>query len=419
LVAQSIEFMDYSWDDPSPSATWTTLSIPTAADKVDKAATIPVSSLSVGTHTLYVRSHMTGDTATAAFGRTVYIAPPAPLGAQTLTDLEWYQSVDPGSIESQDVLDGAKVNARFAINIAAYEDVLGIQQFYGRFVTSSGQRSAALGRTFIITPLAVENAPNCREMEYFVNTDPGVGNGFIYDIDPDRPLAHVTIAHPHSAFGLGRDTLYARFLGDFTDNLNNLTQWGAAFGRVFYVTEPGAGAGEGVADGDADVTIASREDRTTFPLCPVDGAFDELQEDAVAYIPAEQIPQGQVTVGVRYHNTRNLESSIVQDTSVIGGPVPFHLVIDRNPDSTMTLTWNSWPFALEYNVYSDTIANGSYANHRATISRPDTTLTLPRLPGPRAKEFFRVMAGRVDTTCGQQVLRWSAPAVIASQATGN
>lgn len=172
--------------------------------------------------------------------------------AQNLAKAEYFFNIDPGQGNGINipVTPGASLN--FTANISTVGLPAGFHMLGLRVKQNGGVWSLFEGRGFYIST-ASPNTTNISKAEYFIDTDPGQGNGTAITI-PGSANVNFTFPVPTTSLAAGfhflairtRDTqahwsiLEARgfFITTSTTNVPNITA-----AEYFYDTDPGNGAG--------------------------------------------------------------------------------------------------------------------------------------------------------------------------------
>jgi hypothetical protein len=171
-----ISSLEYFFDTDPGVGKGTRLAISPAADSSSRTAVIPISSLTAGFHTLYVRArNNTGYSPTES--RTFFIVPVSNSNAGPITSLEYFFDTDPGvgngvSLSINPAADSASRTAVISISSLSQ----GFHTLYIRGKNNTGF-SQTESRTFFIFPASSVNSGPVARMEYFIDTDPGFGNG--------------------------------------------------------------------------------------------------------------------------------------------------------------------------------------------------------------------------------------------------
>ena len=174
-IEERITRIEYAWDKVPAVGKGTALSF-TAGSTVDVSRNLSVKSLSVGLHTLYLRS-LTGRHTSALYARTFYVVPTR----QQVEAVEYFFDHDPGvgrATRMAAFLTGDSLNMAFDVETAALPD--GIHHIGLRTLTA-GTWSATYTRQFLVRSQADNEITR---VEYYWDSDPGEGNGLTVDITP-------------------------------------------------------------------------------------------------------------------------------------------------------------------------------------------------------------------------------------------
>lgn len=138
--------------------------------------------LASGFHSLYVRSQDDVGKWSEVAHRIFYVNPPttgqSPVG--TITKLEYFIDTDPGFGVARNVPITPNTNlSNFSFNADLSGLTSGFHYLYVRSQDNAGKWSEVASRVFYVNPQSIvqPTAPDLKLIEYFVNTDPGFGNG--------------------------------------------------------------------------------------------------------------------------------------------------------------------------------------------------------------------------------------------------
>ncbi len=227
--AQNITAFEYFFDT-DPGIGLATPANPTASPTVsDFTISIPVSSLSNGFHTLYLRGKNTTNEWTHTHFRTFYIVPLGTLSAD-ITQLEYFVDTDPGVGLATQVtgFSPAATITNVPINLDVSTLATGFHTIYVRGKNTSGEWTHTHFRTFYIVPLSTLSA-DITQLEYFVDTDPGVGLATqVTGFSPAATITNVPINLLATAYSQGFHTLYVR-------SKNTSGEWSHTHFRNFYI----------------------------------------------------------------------------------------------------------------------------------------------------------------------------------------
>jgi hypothetical protein len=155
--------------------------------------------------------------------------------ATTIVAAEYFFDTDPGVGNATSLAIGSP-NASISVNSSIITTGLptGFHNLYIRTRDNVGSWSLAEGRVFYIytnPPAPPAGATQIIAAEYFIDTDPGVGNGTTFsNLTPNATITlSPNIIAPDKA--LGNHYLYIR-------TKDNLGQWSLAEGRVFSISCP-------------------------------------------------------------------------------------------------------------------------------------------------------------------------------------
>ncbi|MES2734428.1 MAG: IPT/TIG domain-containing protein [Bacteroidota bacterium] len=175
--------------------------------------TVDMDALSAGFHRLYIRTHDAQGNWSQMQSRPFFHEVPTtnqPL--INITQAEYFVDNDPGagsgtgiSITPNMVINGLT----FPVDLNAVN--LGFHRLFVRSRDANGHWSHAHGRPFFKTDLAVVAAlPNLNRIEYYIDTDPGIGSGVSVPFAPTPTVAHLPFLVDVSNLGDGTHRLFAR-----------------------------------------------------------------------------------------------------------------------------------------------------------------------------------------------------------------
>ncbi len=138
-----------------------------------------------------------------------------PLFGQVINKAEYFFDSDPGAGNGTTVTitPGASINANFSVNVSAL--ATGPHTLNTRVKDSNGRWSHFQSRSFFILPApsAVPPAINLTKAEYFIDSDPGVGNATAIAVTPS-PTINQNIAIPTTSLSTGFHTINVRVRDD-------------------------------------------------------------------------------------------------------------------------------------------------------------------------------------------------------------
>jgi len=341
----------------------------TDSSEASHFAPYPTTTFAPGSsHELYTRYRLTEGTWSGAKA-TVFRVSPNPL----LTTSEYFVDTDPGEGfgNTVDVPDAESTS--FFASVAHGQTQPGTTHLLSvRYRAQNGAWTRPLSRVFRIAA-----DPVITTSEYFMNNDPGGGNGTALDVpDAAETSRLATINAPNSPQGL--ETFYLRYR---TSN----GVWSAARGRSLRVNPPATGgvnffaAGEMYFDTDPGPGNG-------FAMQAVDGNFDELEEQFFRNHPMSALAPGVHQVCARGRDAEGRWTNSLCNGFVI----PVRTVIKEitsGPDRNVRLTWGTQPTAASYEVHRDSVVTGPFTSFQS-VNAPDTSLTLGT---PATLQFYYVL----------------------------
>lgn len=188
------------------------------------------------------------------------------LYAQTINKVEYFADTDPGFGNGTDVSvtpSGNITNLLVAVNIASLSK--GFHNIYLRSKDAAGNWS--LTNRWLFVKDVIGSAAN--KLEYFVDTDPGFGNGTNVPITAGNNVANIAIPINITSLSKGFHNIYLRSKDD-AGNWSLANRWmfvkdvtGSAANKLEYFvdTDPGFGNGTEVA-----ITAGSNVANVAIPI---------------------------------------------------------------------------------------------------------------------------------------------------------
>jgi len=155
------------------------ISIPiTAAPDLTRDFNVPLNTISEGFHLLYLRAKSNGSWS-IPFAKPVFVQRNAQTSSVTFIDrLEYFFDTDPGwgnGIEVP-ITTAADISQNFTIPLTAVSE--GFHVLYYRARNAEGYWSIPLTKpVFVQRNAQTATTPNLKQIEFFIDTDPGLGNG--------------------------------------------------------------------------------------------------------------------------------------------------------------------------------------------------------------------------------------------------
>ena len=202
----------------------------TPSDTVNQTLNVSVTSLSTGFHNMFVRVKNSGGIWSHYEGRLFYIIPPLPTVQGTLASGEWFVDTDPGLGNGTAIAFSQNDTVNQAVNISTTGLTTGFHYLFIRVKNLSGRWSHYEGRLFYIIPPLPTVQGTLALGEWFVDTDPGLGNGTAITFSQSDTVNQVVNINT-TGFSTGFHNLFIR-----VKNLSGT--WSHYEGRLFYVMPP-------------------------------------------------------------------------------------------------------------------------------------------------------------------------------------
>ncbi len=238
----NISALEYFYDADPGVGNATALSV-TPAASVSLSQNLPTTGLAAGFHRLFVRAKFaTGQWGTTS-DRTFYLFTPTATGNQNIAALEYFYDTDPGVGNGTpiSVTPGTAVSA--ALPLPTTGLAAGFHRLFVRAKFASGLWGTTADLTFYLFTPTVTAAQNISTLEYFYDTDPGVGNGTALSVTPGTAVS-AAVALPSTGLAAGFHRLFvrAKFAGG---------QWGTTADQTFYLFTPTVSANQNIVAAEA------------------------------------------------------------------------------------------------------------------------------------------------------------------------
>jgi gliding motility-associated-like protein len=209
--AQTITHFEYFVDtDPGPGlgAGFNPSSPGTVVTNV--TVSVPVNSLSVGYHTIYVRGQNSSGAWTETIFYKFFIVPP-PVASTNLVQMEYFIDADPGfglATQATGFTSGPAIN-NLAIPINLGSLSAGIHSLFVRAKDAGGMWTQTYFSKFFVAPLYTTT--NLVKFEYFFDSDPGFNNGTPVPVTPPSiTVTNQLIAVIPASLAVGDHILFIR-----------------------------------------------------------------------------------------------------------------------------------------------------------------------------------------------------------------
>tara|TARA_R110000868_G_scaffold368227_1_gene631221 strand:- start:55745 stop:60547 length:4803 start_codon:yes stop_codon:yes gene_type:complete len=280
-----LESAEYYVDTDPGKGNGTAINMPTdgSFDNAIESVSIELTGgdYTLGTHEVFVRFKDVNGRWGEAKGQSFIVSDQAEF-IPNLTEAEYFVNTDPGEGMGTPIsapIDGSfgGTNETVSFDISGGDYSLGTHKVFVRFKDANGNWGQPRGQGFIVND-AADFVYTLTNAEYFINTDPGEGNGTAVAAPVDGSfngkIESFDIEVPINDLPDGPHTVFTRFQGSDGN-------WGAKRGFQFMVSSAE----------EEDLTIVGAEyfvntdpgEGSGTPVtAPVDGAFDEAIEELSA-----------------------------------------------------------------------------------------------------------------------------------------
>jgi len=215
--AQNITKLEYFIDTDPGFGNATNVPLTATPALTDFTFNVPVSSLSNGFHTLYVRAQNASNKWSVVQNRSfVKLSLPG-----TISRVEYFIDTDPGFGNGTPVNftpGTALTDLTFDVSMTSLS--AGYHTLYTRVKDANNKWSTVQNRPFIKIPAK----PNISYIEYYFDTDPGQGNGTSVPFTPAPIITDLNFMANVSSLSEGSHKIYVR-----VKNSNN--KWSAAYSQ--------------------------------------------------------------------------------------------------------------------------------------------------------------------------------------------
>lgn len=254
------------------------------ATTINETFTIPTSSLAAGFHTLVIRAQDQNAIWSVQESRVFYVSQLNVTTQANITDIEYFLDSDPG-VGNGTVLSGFSSNTVTASPLVSTSTLTaGFHVLFVRAMDSDGVWGNLEFRPFYIAPSSATATANIVELRYFIDSDPGYGNGTLIPVSTSS-LITVNTTAATGTLPEGHHVLVVRALDSdgVWSNIETRSFYvnGATGGLLssieyFYDTDPGSGNG------------------TTFTIAPAASSIDQNIN-----LPTTALTTGSHQLGIR------------------------------------------------------------------------------------------------------------------------
>jgi len=180
--SQTLTTGEYFFDTDPGVDNGTSFNISSPGTDITQSLAIDITGLPAGFHSLNIRLKEAAGNWSLYENRTFYVQPALGNAVAEIIELEYFLDTDPGAGMGTpiDVVDGISIDKSLSIALTGLPS--GFHSLNIRMKDSEGIWSLYENRTFYVQPDVGIAAVDIIELEYFLDSDPGVGAGTIVDL---------------------------------------------------------------------------------------------------------------------------------------------------------------------------------------------------------------------------------------------
>lgn len=363
MQAQQIVTGEYFYDSDPGLGLGTVFSV-TPGSTVNQTIAIPTTGLSAGFHNLFIRVKNNLGVWSHYEGRMLYILPTEIPVTETIVQGEYFVDTDPGIGNATVFSLGGTAQINTAINVNTTSLTPGFHNLFIRVKNNLGVWSHYEGRMFYILPNEPVTSETLVSGEYFVDTDPGIGNGSTFTLGGTSQV--------NTALNISTTSLTPGFHNLFIRVKNNLGVWSHYEGRMFYILPSESAITENIVSGewfiDTDPGIGNATPFTTASAAQI---------NTVLNLTTSTLSGGTHRLYIRVKNNLGVWSHYEgREFYICANPLAQSVVTGNTTfcsGSTISLSGSTVPYATSYlwqgpNGYSSSGLNLNITNATTAMS---------------------------------------------------
>lgn len=275
-------------------------------DSLNENFIISTSSLSVGTHRLFIRVKNANNSWSMYANKTFRISNVPATNNADIVEAEYYFNTDPGigNGTNIDVADASNLDENFLISTSNLP--IGTHRLFIRVKNANNLWSIYANKTFRVSDVPDTNNADIVEAEYYFNTDPGFGLGTTIDVaDIDNLDEDVLIST--SGLPIGTHRLFMR-----VKNSNN--DWSLYTPKTFRASDVPFTNNASIVAAEYFIDVDPGFGNGTT----VDVSGDDINEDFVA-ATTTNLAQGDHFLYIRVLNADNTWSLYTRESFEVDG----------------------------------------------------------------------------------------------------
>jgi hypothetical protein len=250
--SQQVNKMEYFIDTDPGFGNGTNVAVTASANISDLAVGVNISSVNNGFHTVFIRSRDNNGSWSIT---NHYLFLKQSVSATQVSKMEYFIDTDPGFGNGTDIPVTASANiSDLAVGINISSASNGFHNLFIRSKDDNGSWSITNHYLFLKQTVS---ATQVNKVEYFVDTDPGFGNGTDVSVTPSGNVSDVLVPVDMSSLSNGFHNVYFRSKDNngswsLTNHwlfFKDMAQNNLQSGEYFFDTDPGFGNGTAIPFG--------------------------------------------------------------------------------------------------------------------------------------------------------------------------
>jgi hypothetical protein len=234
VLNPKIKALEYFVDEDPGVGSGIRISIsPTTANIEDKSITIDLSAVTTGFHKLNLRALDDYGKWSIAVSKSFFMDVIPTSENLVISKVEYFVDSDPGAGNGNALsfTQGNNIDVQGSIDLSAFNK--GFHRLYIRAKDNKGRWSIATSRMFYMDVVPITSLPNLVKGEYFIDTDPGFGQGTPINFTASSSLIDKTFTIDLNSVNAGFHKLFVRYK-------DSRGGWSSTNQRVFIKMYPSA-----------------------------------------------------------------------------------------------------------------------------------------------------------------------------------
>ncbi len=180
-----IASLEYYFDQDPGVGLGTSIDINPDTEVIDQSFNISTTGLLEGTHKLFIRAINADGEASLMESKTFRITPTPDNNSSDIVEAEYFFNQDPGvgNGTAIDLMDAETIDEALSVSTSGLPT--GTHRLFVRVKNSNDEYSLYEHKIFRVAPVSDINTASITAAEYYIDVDPGVGNGTTISVTGD------------------------------------------------------------------------------------------------------------------------------------------------------------------------------------------------------------------------------------------